>query len=82
MTEMQLHELPAFRQLPIYDEHDARSTLITMPAASGRYTRIRECATLAEVERCLSDQHLVPLGAVRAGAECNPIVVAYFGASS
>jgi hypothetical protein len=82
MTQMQLHKLPAFRQLPIYDEHDARSNSITTPVASGLYMSIRECATLEEVERCLSDPHLVPLGAVRAGAECDPIVVAYFGANS
>ena len=82
MTEAQLKSFPAFRQLPIYAEHDPRTNSIATVAGSKQYRRICECATIEQVENCLKDARWVPLGAVRAGSDEEPIVVAYFGADS
>jgi hypothetical protein len=79
MTESQLLVFPAFRALPVYDESDERSNTITPASADGTYLRIRECATIQDVEACLADPRLVPLGALRAGADGKKVVVAYFG---
>jgi hypothetical protein len=76
MTEAQFRSIPAFQSLPIYDEHDELSIAVSHPAA---YQRIRECVTVADVEGCLRDQGLVPLGALRAPGDGSPIVIAYFG---
>ena len=79
MTEAQLHLVPAFRALPLYDESDPRADRITTVAGAGNYRAIRECATLQEVEDCLKDPRLVPLGALRAGDGAGQVVLAYFG---
>jgi hypothetical protein len=78
MTESQLHLFPAFRSLPVYDEGDARADSITSLVVTGAYRRLRECTKLQEVEDCLKDSRLVPLGALRA-REDGGAVVAYFG---
>jgi hypothetical protein len=79
MSEAQLKLLPPFRDLPLYDERDERADTITSAAGAAGYARIRECATVAEVEACLADPRLVPLGALCGGASENRVVVAYFG---
>jgi hypothetical protein len=71
VTEEQLKQLPAFRTLPVYDESDERSHSLTTGMGHG----VRECVTLAEVEECLANPKLVPVGAVRTGAGA---VVVYF----
>jgi hypothetical protein len=38
----------------------------------------RECTTVAEVEECLANPKLVPLGAVRVGEDGKRAVVVYF----
>jgi hypothetical protein len=78
MTESQLQLFPAFRTLPVYDESDPRADQISV-AGAGCYRAIRECATLQEVEACLKDPRLVPLGGLRATGGGTPIVLAYFG---
>jgi hypothetical protein len=77
MTETQLRLFPAFRTLPVYDESDGRSH--GLAAGPGRGTAVRECTTLAEVQACLADPTLVPLGGVRAGEDGQHVVVVYFG---
>jgi hypothetical protein len=79
MTEPQLRAFPAFKVLPIYDEGDERSDTITTVAAAGPYQAIRECPRLQDVEDCLKDPRLVPLGGLRAGRDGQQVVVAYFG---
>ena len=79
MTESQLLLFPEFRPLPIYDEHDGRVNSLTTVPAAGNYARIRECATIQEVTDCLKTPRLVPLGALRAGADGRQVVFAYFG---
>jgi hypothetical protein len=79
VSEAQLSLFPAFRSLPVYDERDERADTITTVAGAGGYARIRECATAREVEACLADPRLVPLGALCAGTDGSRIVVAYFG---
>jgi hypothetical protein len=73
MTEAELRAVPQFAALPVYDEADERTEPIARAHAG-------ECATLEEVEACLADPGLVPLGAVRAYPGGSPVVVAYFGA--
>jgi hypothetical protein len=79
MTESQLLLFPQFRSLPVYDESDERSNTIAAAPGAGLYVCVRECSTLREVEECLRNPRLVPLGALRAGADGNRVVVAYFG---
>ena len=79
MTEAQLHLLPAFQALPLYDESDPRADQITTVVGARKYRAIRECATLREVEDCLRDSRLVPLGALRAGGAGSRVVLVYFG---
>ncbi len=74
MTETQLMLFPAFKTLPVYDESDERSHSLTTGMGKG----VRECATMAEVEECLANPKLVPLGAVRVGAAGKQVVVVYF----
>jgi hypothetical protein len=78
MTEAQLRTIPAFQTLPVYDESDERSNAITNARAGG-FRAIRECLTLQEVEECLRNPRLVPLGALRATAGGNGRAIAYFG---
>jgi len=78
VTESQLLLFPAFRTLPLYDERDERADTITVAGAGG-YGRIRECATVREVQECLADPRFVPLGALSAGVDGSRVVVAYFG---
>ncbi|HJZ53405.1 MAG TPA: hypothetical protein VKE74_00515 [Gemmataceae bacterium] len=73
MTEAQMRAFPALRALPIYDEHE-RANSIT----SGRGQHVRECPTVQEVEDCLKDSRLVPLGGLRVGVDGPPVVVVYF----
>ncbi len=79
MTESQLLRFPEFSELPIYDEADEWADTIATVAGAGQYVRIRECATVQEVEACLKAPRLVPLGALCAGPDGNRVVVAYFG---
>jgi hypothetical protein len=79
MTEAQLKAFVEFKTLPVYDEHDQRANSLTALAVSGPYRRIRECATLQEVENCLKDRQLVPLGGLRAETGSGQVVIAYFG---
>jgi hypothetical protein len=78
MIEAQLQQVPAFQSLPVYDESDERANSITSAAASGLYCGIRECLNMQEVEECLRNPNLVPLGALRVGSDGHPVVV-YFG---
>lgn len=80
MTESQLKLLPAFRELPVYDESDPRAAAVATARGSG-YRSVRECYTVQEVEEGLSDPRLTPLGALRAGADGKQVVVVYFGES-
>lgn len=80
MTEDQLKAIPAFSELPIFDESDHNSDVLTR-AVSG-YDKVRECATLDEVLRCLTNSQLVPLGGLRAWVNGGSIVVAYFAERS
>jgi hypothetical protein len=78
MTEAQLRAFPRFKTLPVFDESDVRSdSLTTVQGAGNQYRAIRECSTLQEVENCLNDPRLVPLGGLRAVSSGQ--VVAYFG---
>ena len=74
MTETQLKLFPAFKTLPVYDESDERSHSLTTGMGKG----VRECATMAEVEECLANPKLVPVGAVRVGEDGKRVVVVYF----
>jgi hypothetical protein len=78
MTEAQLQQFPAFQSLPVYDECDERANTITSAPLSGKYSCVCECVNLQDVERCLANPRLVPLGALRSGSDGNQ-VVAYFG---
>jgi hypothetical protein len=73
MTEAQLKSFPAFRTLPVYDESDQNASSITPPRG------MRECSTIQQVEECLRDAGLKPLGALRASHPGGVVVVAYFG---
>ena len=75
MTETQLKLFPAFQSIPVYDENDERSHSLVTGMGKG----VRECPTLAEVEECLANPKLVPLGAVRVGEDGKRAVVVYFG---
>ncbi len=77
MTEAQLKSFAKFRSLPVYDEGDAQANALTFP--SGQYRTVRTCTTLQEVEECLRDPRLVPLGGLRAVGKDGPIAVALFG---
>ncbi len=79
MSESQLLLFPPFQSLPVYDESDERASTIALLSAAGPYARLRECATLREVEEALRNPRLVPLGALRAGTDGRKVVVAYFG---
>ena len=72
MTEEQLKAFPAFRNLPIYDEGDAQAVTVAGSHA-------HECSTIDQVEKCLRDQRLFPLGGLRARPDGQQIVIAYFG---
>lgn len=74
MTEPQLKRFPAFQTLPVYDESDERSHSLTTGMGKG----VRECVTMAEVEECLANPKLVPVGAVRVGKAGKHAVVVYF----
>jgi hypothetical protein len=74
MTETQLRLFPAFKTLPVYDESDERSHSFTTGMGKG----IRECVTMTEVEECLANPKLVPVGAVRVGETGKNAVVVYF----
>ena len=76
MTETQLKLYPVFRTLPVYDESDERSH--SLPKRPGAGQGARECTTLAEVETCLANPKLTPLGAVRCGDDGKKVVVVYF----
>ena len=76
MTETQLRRFPAFGTLPVYDESDERTHAFT----TGPGKSVRECATRAEVEECLANPKLAPLGAVRCGEAGKQVVVVYFRA--
>ena len=76
MTEEQLKAIPAFADLPFYDESDERAEVLTRPADGVH--RVCECATIDEVFRCLGKSNHIPLGALRAWVNGGPIVVAYF----
>jgi hypothetical protein len=77
MTEAQLRVFPPFRTLPVYDESDGRADSIT--SEGGRCRRVRECTTVAEVEACMGDPRLVPLGGIRVVHGGREAVVVYFG---
>lgn len=75
MTVEQIRAFPAFKTLPFYDESDERSDSIT----SGQGRKVREWTTMVEVEACLQDPKLVPLGGLRVGPVGQEAVVVYFG---
>jgi hypothetical protein len=77
MTEQQLRAFPAFKSLPVYDESDVRANRIT--SGLGRSGKIVECTTILEVEECLQDLKLVPLGGLIVGPVGRKVIVAYFG---
>jgi hypothetical protein len=77
MTEDQLRAFPPFKVLPVYDESDVRANDIT--SGQGRSGKLKECTTIAEVENCLKDPNLVPLGGLRVGPNGQKVIVAYFG---
>ena len=72
MTEAQLKAFPSFRNLPIYDESANEANSITTQK------NIRECSTIQQVESCLRDPGMAPLGALRVGQDGGEIVIAYF----
>ena len=76
MTETQLRLYPGFENLPVYDESDPRSYEI----AFGYQQQVRECSLLQDVESCLADPKLIPLGGVRVGDNGQQVVIAFFGA--
>ena len=80
MSEDQLRLFPAFKALPVYDESDERSH--SLAAGLGRGQAVRECTTVAEVQECLKNPKLVPLGGVRCGPPGQRVVVVYFGEGS
>jgi hypothetical protein len=77
MTEEQIRAIAAFKTLPVYDESDERANAITF--GYGNNEKVKECTTLAEVEECLRNSKLIPLGGLRAGPEGRKVVVIYFG---
>ena len=77
MTEDQLKAFSPFRILPVYDESDPRADAIT--SGNGTSRKVRECTTAAEVEYCLKNLNLVPLGAIRVKHNGQDAVVVYFG---
>ncbi len=74
MTVAQLQIYPIFRTLPLYDESDERSHSL----AVGVGKAVRECVTLAEVEDCIKNPKLVPLGGITVGNDAGQMVVVYF----
>jgi hypothetical protein len=78
MSEPQLRSLSAFQKLPIYDESDAQANSLT----NGNGRPVRECTTMQEVEDCLKNIHLIPLGGLRVKSGGREVVVAYFGESA
>ena len=75
MSETQLKLFPTCQNIPVYDESDERSHSLTTGMGKG----VRECLRLTEVEECLANPGLVPLGAVRVGEYGTRAVVVYFG---
>jgi hypothetical protein len=80
VTEAQLRLFREFDKLPIYDESEEKATTVATAAGAGCPT-VHECCTIREVEECLKNPRLVPLGALRAGSVGRQVVVAYFGES-
>jgi hypothetical protein len=78
VSEAQLHRFAVFRELPVYDESEGRAASIATPRGSG-FPALRECSTPQEVEDCLKNPRLTPLGALRAGVAGQQVVIAYFG---
>ena len=76
MTEDQLKGFPPFQILPVYDESDPRADTITHGGGS---QKVRECTTVVEVEDCLKNPTLLPLGAIRVKHNGRDAVVVYFG---
>jgi len=74
MTEAQLKSFASFKELPVFDESDANGNSITAQP------HLRECTTIQQVQDCLKDERLVPLGALRARHDGGVVVVAYFAA--
>jgi len=77
MNEAQLSLCPAFAAVPIYDESDERAHSIM--SGDGKAQGIRECTRMKEVEECLENPKLVPLGGVRFVLDGKKAVVVYFG---
>jgi hypothetical protein len=77
MTEEQIRAFTAFKTLPVYEESDERADAIAF--GYGNNGKVKECTTLAEVEECLKNSQLIPLGGLRAGPEGQKVVVIYFG---
>jgi hypothetical protein len=75
MTEAKLRALPALQTMPICDESDEQANAIT----NGDGWKVRECKTMQEVEDCLKDPKLVPLGGLRVKSGGKDVVVVYFG---
>ena len=46
---------------------------------SGSGRKLTECTTMAEVEECLKNPRLTPLGGLRAGLDGQKVVIVYFG---
>jgi hypothetical protein len=70
VTEDQLRLFSALNTLLVYDE---RSRSVTAGAVTRH--RVRKCATMKEVEGCLTDARLVPLGGVRVGEDGRRVVL-------
>ena len=77
MTEEQLRAFLPFRRLPVYDESDEQADTIT--SGDGKIRKLKECTTVSEVEECLKNPNLSPLGALRVGTDGQKVVVVYFG---
>jgi hypothetical protein len=78
VTEAQLKTFAPFQSLPVYDESDPQASSIATVAGARSFRAIHECSTLRQVQSCLRQSDLVPLGALRADAN-GQVVVAYFG---
>jgi hypothetical protein len=79
MTEEDFRAIPRLAGLPVYDEADASADSITKANGARGYAGVRECATPQEVQDCLNDPALVPLGAIRATPDGTTVVFVYFG---
>ena len=74
MTEEQIRRFASLKSIPIYDESDDQADAMT--TASG--LKLHECTMIQEIQDCLSNPQLKPLGGLRISSDGTDVVVVYF----